>query len=281
MIPPDLHNQLFKGHSGEEAQATLPPDFPTASHTCTDPSAEDLSSFMAQTDCVVAFPEGWTKRCTQRRGGASAGKWDMYLTAPDGTRLRSSVELLSYVVSHRIRIDPTYLNFDRVIRPGVDVSSLTPGAQSLIRKIKYLEEHDFDPSGLSMIVKAPQAPKARKIRSRDSAPTKSHMSLSKLSQRIPPLKPKHEKYLQRQLAKVQYPSPHQIRYMAMQLKLDIAVVSAWFQKNRVNPQTLLSQRLESTDMMDTNELLTTVLSTGTEAEVIRENAESDQVCGEL
>lgn len=279
MIPPDLQNKVFQNHPVEQAQATLSMDFPSSSHPSVEDQASE-SSFMAQSDCVVVFPEGWTKRCAQRRGGVSAGKWDMYLTAPDGTRLRSSVELISYVVSQRIRIDPTYLNFDRVISPGVDIKMLSPGAKSLIRKIKYLEENDYDPSGLSMIVKEPPAPKTKRIRSRVHV-NKSQVNLSGLSQLIPPLKPKHEKYLWRQSAKVQYPSPHQIRFMAKQLKLDIAVVEAWFQKNRAKPSsTPVSQNVESSEVMDTNELLT-VLPTGTEAEVIRENAESDQICVEL
>lgn len=53
------------------------------------------------------LPFGWKKKCSKRVNGKYAGKWDVVLFCPFGTRLRSNVELNRYLMENpNIEYDP-------------------------------------------------------------------------------------------------------------------------------------------------------------------------------
>eukprot|EP00095_Tigriopus_kingsejongensis_P009667 snap_masked-scaffold1197_size55989-processed-gene-0.5 protein:Tk09667 transcript:snap_masked-scaffold1197_size55989-processed-gene-0.5-mRNA-1 annotation:"truncated methyl binding protein 2 transcript 1" len=232
----------------------------------------------SDSDYIVPLPDGWLKRCTQRKSGATAGSWDMYLTAPNGQRLRSNVELIKFVIQHKIAIDPTLVNFER--SNGSREPVLAPSTRSLIKKIQYLTEHDYDPSGLDMVLK-PDPPTKTPHRSvhRRPAPT-HHLHLSALPPGPWQLKPKQEKYLIRQLAKVKYPTPAQIRYMAQQLRVDNDLIETWFRHNRKAEERARSppQPVMALDALNNDQMTSTLPSEAGVIMIERDNAECDEIC---
>ena len=65
-------------------------------------------------DQVIDLPGGWVKRIVHRASGATQGRFDVYLTAPGARkRLRSTRELVNYLVKTHTVIDPNEVNFDK------------------------------------------------------------------------------------------------------------------------------------------------------------------------
>ena len=60
------------------------------------------------------LPHGWLKQGLRRKGGETSGHWDIYLISPNGKRLRSNVELESFLASNpNISIDRESTNSSR------------------------------------------------------------------------------------------------------------------------------------------------------------------------
>ncbi|XP_067014455.2 uncharacterized protein [Anabrus simplex] len=57
-------------------------------------SAEGLRKSIIVSD--IRLPEGWIKHMIQRKGGHSAGKWDVFFVCPQGRKFRSRHELRNY-----------------------------------------------------------------------------------------------------------------------------------------------------------------------------------------
>ena len=71
------------------------------------------------------LPFGWIKKCSKRKRGKSAGYWDITLTSPDKTKLRSNRELKTFLQSYPdvkcdIAVTDTYKFY---ICPICDLSS--------------------------------------------------------------------------------------------------------------------------------------------------------------
>ncbi|XP_076362291.1 uncharacterized protein LOC143253050 isoform X2 [Tachypleus tridentatus] len=53
----------------------------------------------------LSMPQGWVRRVVQRRSGKTAGKFDIYILAPDGKKLRSRKELSLCLSKYNVHID--------------------------------------------------------------------------------------------------------------------------------------------------------------------------------
>ncbi|KAK2718555.1 histone acetyltransferase KAT6A-like isoform X2 [Artemia franciscana] len=60
------------------------------------------TSTSTNSDNYIA-PAGWSRTVTQRKSGASAGKYDVYFFSPDGKKLRSRVEVQGYLEQNNIK----------------------------------------------------------------------------------------------------------------------------------------------------------------------------------
>ena len=57
------------------------------------------------------LPEGWSRKVSQRTGGASTGKWDVYIVSPDGKKFRSRNELRQYLDKNGLDFKPEDFDF--------------------------------------------------------------------------------------------------------------------------------------------------------------------------
>jgi hypothetical protein len=95
-------------------------------------------------DHIYDLPDGWSKRITQRQGGASLGAWDAYLMPPieyKHKRLRSVVELMEFLIKHRdCEIDPRHVNLEKtpeiVMGP---IEMLNSSTKKLMEFVKVLK----------------------------------------------------------------------------------------------------------------------------------------------
>ncbi|XP_072176784.1 uncharacterized protein [Diadema setosum] len=73
---------------------------------------------------TFGLPPGWKRKITERMSGASAGKFDVYLTSPEGKRLRSMKE----VTDHLAKTKSAYTAADFIFKPKNLKSQATPAA---------------------------------------------------------------------------------------------------------------------------------------------------------
>ena len=90
------------------------------------------------------------------------GACDAYLTAPDGTRLRSTTEVIHYLVQNNIHdIDPRYVNMDKTMEPTPE-DKPTNNVKKMIAVIECLKRGEKP--DLTAKVKAKPAPKPKTSR---------------------------------------------------------------------------------------------------------------------
>ena len=77
---------------------------------------------------LYELQNGWKKKIIPRRNGKSAGKWDVYLYTPLGTKIRSTKELIKHLRATKLQIDPFVINMDKScvanIAPSKSVTQL-------------------------------------------------------------------------------------------------------------------------------------------------------------
>lgn len=65
-----------------------------------------------QPACVdPRLPEGWTRRVVQRKKGASAGKFDVYIFSPEGKKFRSRKELKAFLLGNDLLLNVDGFDF--------------------------------------------------------------------------------------------------------------------------------------------------------------------------
>jgi hypothetical protein len=172
---------------------------------------------------VYDLPGGWVKKLCKRKIGASAGTWDAYLFAPDGTKLRSNQDLLRYVTQRGMQIDPYVINLDKAKNRGV--CGRQKPSKSTISLIQALQK----PNG-GLDVKKSTAPRpATNGRLEQQEEPKSPRKTEVFRFSI-----KQSNYLERQYDKLPYPKPREFAYLAKQLKVGLQCVEEWFE-NRNDP----------------------------------------------
>ncbi|XP_066453096.1 methyl-CpG-binding domain protein 4 isoform X2 [Eleutherodactylus coqui] len=71
----------------------------TNTELCSDGKNENSGSGVLET-----LPEGWKKIITQRQSGKTAGKFDVLLVSPQGTKLRSRCALVKYLNTNDVKM---------------------------------------------------------------------------------------------------------------------------------------------------------------------------------
>ncbi len=162
------------------------------------------------------LPDGWVKRITQRRSGATKGDRDVYLLPPPGRhqrRLRSNVELLKFIRDYPdVPLNPVYVNFKCSFEPakeGINFRKLLHA----VKLMKNWKAGDPKPSDSALMI---SERKRKKMPVHPPVKEKTELSKSKI------------KYLNRQYATVRHPSSDQILNMALHLAVAPQVVNNWF-----------------------------------------------------
>jgi hypothetical protein len=106
---------------------------------------------------VKELPGGWVKKLVQRASGQSEGKWDPYLTSPDGTRLRSGPELLAYIAKSPQfwpEFNAKTCNLDRPPECGVDGipdGHFSPGTHKLIKFVELVNSGTSSDDAIALV----------------------------------------------------------------------------------------------------------------------------------
>ena len=91
------------------------------------------------TDTIYQLPDGWRKQCVQRKTGASAGGWDVYVLPPKGGKLRSNSDILRFVRDNpSIPINPELVNMERPIDKH-GKCPMTPKIRSLEEALRIVQ----------------------------------------------------------------------------------------------------------------------------------------------
>ena len=178
---------------------------------------------------VFELPGGWEKKLVPRKSGASAGKWDTYLIAPDRTKIRSNQDLVKYCAATGTQIDPFVVNMDKPDGKGkLAASSRTKPSRGVTQLREALRR--MSSNGQSMYTdysfRGFTAPAT--VASSSSASSDADVRL------LPTLHDftaRQVQYLERQYEKLDpFPTSRVFKYLARQLKVDHRHVEAWFKE---------------------------------------------------
>lgn len=188
---------------------------------------------------VYELPGGWEKKIVPRKSGASVGRWDTYLIAPDGTKIRSNQDLIKYCAGTGTQIDPLVINMDKscVEDKPADGSRMKPNksviqlSEALRRISNCGQSLHYDNSFRGFTAPA--------VVASSSSTTEYYGEADEMLVRSLPT---HEftarqvEYLERQYAKLDtFPTLNVFKFLARQLKMDQQHIEAWFkEKNRAD-----------------------------------------------
>ena len=182
---------------------------------------------------VFELPGGWEKKIVPRKSGASAGKWDTYLIAPDRTTIRSNQDLVKYCAATGTQIDPFVINMEKT--NGKDKSAVnsrmkpSKGVTRLREALRRMSN-----SGQSLFsdnsFRGFTAPAA-------VTPSTSTSSGAEVSLLPTPrdFTARQVEYLERQYEKLEaFPTSKVFKFLARQLKVEQQHIEAWFkERNRL------------------------------------------------
>ncbi len=202
---------------------------------------------LADAELQFDLKGGWTKKICQRKTGASAGGWDCYIFAPNGTKLRSTQELIRFVFDYGLEqtIDPYEVNFDKSVATKANKGGAAAGRQkpnkstmTLIKALSMGRDAFSSQEKPRPIKKKPAAAAAEKAAAsglNSSAAAKPAHFLTGGGGSDFSFGPKQTAYLERQYAKLPFPGQGAFSYMARQLKVDAYRVEDWFdEKHRAD-----------------------------------------------
>ncbi len=184
---------------------------------------------------------GWRKRITRRKGGASEGHLDVYVTPPfaisgSSKRLRSTEDLIKFLADRphaADTVEPDCVNFQKTFRMDQDSQ---PKAK-LVAALEHIKSHvgadgRADMSGFQFAAKYKAKKKATLKRSAPPGAQKHKRPLlnggAAARRRF---SDKEQTYLSRQHSKVPFPNADQMFLMAASLRgAEVADVARWFRR---------------------------------------------------
>ncbi|RUS78236.1 hypothetical protein EGW08_014005 [Elysia chlorotica] len=110
----------------EKPKASPPPPKP-APATPAQPTPPKLGQAIMDME-QHGLPSGWGMQVVKRRGGASAGKYDIYYYSPERKKLRSKAEVGGYAIQKGIDLDLTLFEFGptRLMERGLIIEDGKP-----------------------------------------------------------------------------------------------------------------------------------------------------------
>lgn len=155
---------------------------------------------------VTHLTGGWIKEEVRRKSGKTQGKWDIYLTSPKGTRLRSNVELMRYLAQQNEQNpDPKVVNFTRT---AACPSSSHDGKREIAQRMLQ--------PGIEVLSSSRKVTNLYK-------PT---VFRGKARHR-PTMKESEVMYLERQLGKIGLPNWDHLLNLSIRLNREPRVIHAW------------------------------------------------------
>ena len=108
-----------------------------------NPSASAATDLKGERILNFDLPDGWRKKITRRMTGKAAerGSVDVYIYPPKGPKLRSSQDLLKWIMKNpNYKIDPSFVNFERT---GERTHHPSPSTQKVIELLEMLRNGEM------------------------------------------------------------------------------------------------------------------------------------------
>eukprot|EP00057_Strongylocentrotus_purpuratus_P031211 XP_783908.2 PREDICTED: methyl-CpG-binding domain protein 4 [Strongylocentrotus purpuratus] len=191
---------------------------------------------------TFGLPTGWTRKITERMSGASAGKFDVYLTSPEGKRLRSMKE----VADHLEKTNSTYTSADFIFKPKNLKPSAIPAA---LRVPTKSETRPAKRSPSKTPTKRPSSAGKKEIAKK--AKVEKVKAVKEKKKRSPSKSATLHKQKEKKLRLVRKPPPEKASVKASkQQKFQRLLVKINFQQKGVEDSDLDSEEEEEEDSFD-------------------------------
>ncbi|KAF8790914.1 Methyl-CpG-binding domain protein 4 like protein [Argiope bruennichi] len=125
----------------------------------------------------VPVPDGWRRQVAVRRTGKTAGQIDIYFYSPDGTKLRSRLEVANYLLKHKSALKVEDFDFSKPLKEAetvVKVNNVAENSTAKRNKSKNVQDENPWKNGVEL----EDSPKA--------VSTKMSRPVRKFPSKVPP-----------------------------------------------------------------------------------------------